>query len=294
VETFLIGRLFGYGAITLHSYNGNLRFKRLPAPDLILGLLEFERLRVAEEIKVSDEQRMRNLLERRFGDDYNPEVAKWKSKSGMPAMTMYATGSVLDALARFFGLRQVKKGAVIYRTHWWILLRKTFLPALLLVLDVIFVLVKMTGGVSWMSASTAYIFAILLTVGAFGWWLYRYIDWHNDTYTITSDQLLDINRKPLAMSEFRSAPLRNIQTVEYMRKGLIGLILNFGTVRVQIGNEELTFDNVYDPGAIQTEIFAHFKGYNDAQKRKEQEKLADFLQIYDVIKGKNDTDDKRD
>ena len=187
VETFLIGRLFGYGAITLHSYNGNLRFKRLPAPDLILGLLEFERLRVAEEIKASDEQRMRMLLERRFGDDYSPEIAKWNSKSTMPAMTMYTSGSVLDALARFFGLRQVKKGAVVYRTHWWILLRKTFLPAVLLAMDVIFVLLKLTGGISWMSDSLAYIFAIILTVGAFGWWLYQYVDWHNDTYTITPD-----------------------------------------------------------------------------------------------------------
>ena len=134
------------------------------------------------------------------------------------------------------------------------------------------------------SDSLIYGLAIGVTILSFGWWLYQYADWHNDIYVIMPDQLLDVYRKPLGTEERRSAPIKNIQTVEFLRKGIIGLILNFGTVRIQIGNEELTFDNVYDPAAIQTEIFAYFKHHTEKLKQADQEKLADWIQTYDEIK----------
>jgi hypothetical protein len=72
--------------------------------------------------------------------------------------------------------------------------------------------------------------------------------------------------------------------VQFKRKGIIGLVLNFGTVRIQIGNEELTFDNVYDPAAIQAEVFSYFKKYNQRIHKVEQEKLADWIKTYDEIR----------
>ena len=95
---------------------------------------------------------------------------------------------------------------------------------------------------------------------------------------------MDVNRKPLGKEERRSAPVQNIQTVEFKRKGIIGLLFNFGTVHIQIGNQELTFDDVYNPAAIQAEIFSRFKGHNQKSQRLEQEKLADWIKTYDELK----------
>jgi len=96
--------------------------------------------------------------------------------------------------------------------------------------------------------------------------------------------LVDVNRKPLGKEERRSAPVQNIQTVEFKRKGIIGLLLNFGTVHIQIGNQELSFDDVYNPAAIQAEIFARFKNHNQKSSRMEQEKLADWIKTYDEMR----------
>lgn len=283
--TSLFGRIVGYGSVNLRSYNGNLRFIKLPAPRFILSLLDVERYRVEEETEENDQASMREMLARRLIDQSPQQTLKSINHPAMLPLSMYESGSILDIIAKFVGLRQVKNGSVIYRTHWWILLNKTIAPAMILVAVFIFVLAKVSGSMPGFPENLAFILAIAVTIFSFGWWLYQYLDWHNDIYVISADQLLDVNRKPLGSEERRSAPIKNIQTVEFLRKGIIGLVLNFGTVRVQIGNEELTFDNVYDPAAIQTEIFAQFKNFNETVKRKEHAKLAGYIQIYDEIRG---------
>lgn len=286
LETSFVGRAVGYGAITLRSYTGNLRFINLPTADLIYELLESQRFKIDREARHENQNEMQDVLERRFGMREDRIPSRPESHPAPAKGTMYQSGSLLDLAARFFGLRQQNDDGVVYRTHWWILLKKTMLPGLVLLGVIILVTVKWIGLLPEATDAAVYSIALVLTVAAWIWWLYQYTDWHNDIYIITTDQLVDVNRKPLGSEERRSAPIKNIQTVEFKRKGIIGLVLNFGTVRIQIGNEELTFDNVYDPAAIQSEIFAYFKYRNEKIKRQEQEKLADWIEAYDQLKGK--------
>jgi hypothetical protein len=95
---------------------------------------------------------------------------------------------------------------------------------------------------------------------------------------------VDINRHPLGSEEKRTAPVKNIQTVEYKRNGIIALTLNFGTVRIQIGNEELTFDYVYNPSVVQMEIFNHLREFNEHAKHLEQKRMVDWISTYDGIR----------
>ncbi len=285
LDTSFIGRAIGYGAVTLRSYTGNLRFSNLPVADLIYELIENQRTKIDREVRHQDQNEMRTVLERRFGERTDQLTPRPGTRPMPQQGAMYQSGSLLDLAARFFGLRYVKDEGVVYRTHWWILLKKTILPGLIIFGVVLFVAAKWIGMMPKADEILVYSLALVLVVIAWCWWLYQYMDWHNDVYIITTDQLVDVNRKPLGSEERRSAPIKNIQTVEFKRKGIIGLILNFGTVHIQIGNEELTFDNVYDPAAIQAEIFAYFKFRNEKIKHQEQEKLADWIQAYDQIKG---------
>lgn len=101
---------------------------------------------------------------------------------------------------------------------------------------------------------------------------------------------MDVSRKPLGYEDRRSAPVKNIQSVEFKRKGLIGLLLNYGTVRIQIGNEELTFDDVYAPSQIQAEVYLQLKKYQDEQRREEGQRMADWITTYDHIKQNGSTE----
>ncbi len=287
LESTIWGRLVGFGTIFLRTYNGNLSFKRLPVPGIIFELLEYQRKHITRESRQTEHDEMRETLKQRLhGKSVGTEQPS-SSRRTVGVKTTYASGSLLDLAARFFGLRRVRSGSVIYRTHWWRLLGKTFIPSLLLLTVVVFIILKMLDFMPALTETQAYAAAFVAAIVIWAWWLYQYQDWYNDIYIISTDQLVDVDRKPLGKEERRSAPIQNIQTVEFKRKGIVGLILNFGTVRIQIGNQELTFDDVYNPAAIQAEIFSRFKDHNDKSFRVEQEKLADWITTYDEIRKEN-------
>jgi uncharacterized membrane protein YdbT with pleckstrin-like domain len=129
-----------------------------------------------------------------------------------------------------------------------------------------------------------------------GWWLYQYWDWRNDRYIVTDDQLIDLYKRPLGQEQRRSAPIKNIQTVEFERSGLISLILNFGTVFIRVGDTTLTFDYVYNPSKAQQDIFERYQQFNQKQKIREKEALrdevAEWIEIYhEVVQKKSKSDE---
>lgn len=284
LETTIWGRLLGFGSINLRTYNGKLSFKRLPVTEIIFDLLEYQRRHIVQETRQTGMNEIRETLQQRL-EGKNTRRRTTSSRISSPGLkTTYTSGSFLDLAARFFGLRHERAGAVVYRTHWWRLLGKILLPSLLLLGVAVLIILKLLDFLPAIPANQLYIAGIIVAIIGWGWWLYQYQDWYNDVYILTSEQLVDVNRKPLGKEERRSAPVQNIQTVEFKRKGIIGLLLNFGTVHIQIGNQELSFDDVYNPAAIQAEIFSRFKDHNTKSSRLEQEKLADWIKTYDELR----------
>ncbi len=284
-DTSLMGRLIGYGTVNLRSYTGEIAFKKLPLPQSIFDYLEHLREQVSREKK--DEERKN--IEATLSDRLKGKEASKKSTHQTPtqpnsASSIYQSSSFMDWLARFYQLRQVKGNSIIYRTHWWILMKKTIVPFLLLVVLFSGFLGRAMGLFSSIPETSFYVATLGLTILAALWWFYQYLDWYNDQYILTKDQLMDVSRKPLGYEDRRSAPVKNIQTVEFKRKGLIGLLLNYGTVRIQIGNEELTFDDVYAPSQIQAEVYLHLKKYLDDQQRAEGQRMAEWITTYDQVK----------
>jgi hypothetical protein len=125
---------------------------------------------------------------------------------------------------------------------------------------------------------------LFVFVGIFLWWLYQFIDWQNDIYVLTLENILDIERKPLSREVKKSANLENILSLEHTRLGLIGLLLNYGTVRINIGTEQFNFFYVYNPAQVQYEIFDRMTVLRyrkeQIQAAKERERIVDWLAIY--------------
>ncbi|MDO9121962.1 MAG: hypothetical protein Q7U31_09255, partial [Anaerolineaceae bacterium] len=167
------------------------------------------------------------------------------------------------------------------------LFKKTTLPGFFILAIVVAVLARIMGFLSFIPEVGVYVAALILAVSCWGWWIYQYQDWQNDVYIITDDQLVDVCKKPLGLDERRSAPVKNIQTVEFERKGLINLVLNFGTVTIKIGNEKLTFNNVYQPSEVQAEIYARYRTTLETAKKNEQQKFVEWIKTYEEIKKEN-------
>jgi hypothetical protein len=111
----------------------------------------------------------------------------------------------------------------------------------------------------------------LLFMAAFAWWLYNYLDWNNDIYQLTPDQIIDIERKPLGEEQKKTAPLDSILSLEHTRLGIIRLIFNYGDVIINVGQTKFIFRGVHNPDQVHQDV----ADYIEARRRKRQEADAE-------------------
>ena len=115
--------------------------------------------------------------------------------------------------------------------------------------------------------------------------IYRLLDWQNDIYRVTSEKLIDSEKKPLGSEITKSASLANVLSLENHRVGILGLLLNFGEVRINIGDTSLAFVDVHNPALIQEDIFIRMEALKhsreDSRDEKEQARMAEWLKVYE-------------
>jgi hypothetical protein len=72
--------------------------------------------------------------------------------------------------------------------------------------------------------------------------------------------------------------------MEHRREGIIGLMFNFGTVVINVGETKFDFVGVHNPAEVQHEIFErHFarrRQLEVTEAVKERERMLDWLDAY--------------
>ncbi len=171
---------------------------------------------------------------------------------------------------------------ITYRKHWLIFLGKAWLPSSLLLL--ITLLSPLTLPHIIQGNAVIRISATLLFLSIFFWWLYQYEDWRNDIYRITKDRIIDREKSPLGAESFRSAPIRSIQSVGHEIPSTIGLIVNVGNVRINVGDETLSFDGVHNPALVHQDISRRMETFQaqleENRRKDEHNRMATWLEIY--------------
>jgi hypothetical protein len=114
---------------------------------------------------------------------------------------------------------------------------------------------------------------LIVMIPFFGWMIWEYMDWNNDIFQVTPDEILDIDRAPLGTEERRAAQLDNILSTQYKRIGFAGYLFNFGTVYITVGGTQLAFEDVLDPAGVQADI--------DRRRMARQEKKREDLAAID-------------
>lgn len=279
LKTDQIGRFFDYGSILVRTYTGVMVLNRLSHPQLVINLINEVRLRKKyrhrhEQIELID-RTIRERIEQRAVPKAGPEAEE-------PQVHIKA-GVLQEFLSKMFLLRIEEGNTITYRTHWIVMLKKIGLPTLLLFISIVVILLAWFNLIP-ISPSVGSVLAVSLAPLLVLWWIYQYVDWRNDRYVITPEFIMDIYRKPLGTEERKSAPLRNILSIDYERKDIIGLIFNFGTVYIRVGETTFTFDNVVNPAEVQRELFQFFMENKQREEaRNEQERndqMADWIQRY--------------
>ncbi len=279
LRTSYLGRLIGYGTVLIRTYTGQIVLSQLAYPELVIHLLRSLRARSKISHKREQRETIDRTIRQRLG--YLPEEPQAPSPAE-PAKPSRLS-AVQQRLSELLLLRVEHEGVVTFRTHWFIMIKKTWLPALLLAALFVLLLLDLLGAIALPSA-LALLMILGVGPGLFLWWLYQLIDWRNDRYLITPDMIVDVYRKPLGTEEKKSAPLRNILSIDYQRKGLLGLLLNFGTVYIRVGDSTFTFDDVLNPAEVQRELFQRFMEYKQREdqsaEKAQRETLAEWIELY--------------
>jgi len=286
VSTFSsqIGRLLGFGDVIVYTYAGQIRLQALKDYDQVKFLLQAAIQRSGIRVRQLERKEVEKLIRERLEPRKEPLAPV--------AVPAHVEPGVLQRLARryfsnLFRMRFTYGDIAVYRKHWLFLVLNVFPPLLVLLVLIVLLILRLGNVITLFSIQAFSSLIVLGLLVAFGFLLYQYYDWRNDYYEISSDQVLDVYKKPLGKESRQVAPLKNIQKIDFQRKGFFGQLFNFGTVYIRVGETSLTFDDVFNPSEVQSELFKRMaeREYREKQAAiaDEKQRLTDWIEIYHKI-----------
>lgn len=280
-----IGRILGYGDVNVRTFTGAITMRDVAHPQQIADLIQehWDRSKsVQRQEKIED---IRQTIRKRMGLPVTAPPAKPTVPAPAAEETPKPARKLPAIFDDFIKMRYEDGDTITYRKHWIVLILQTGIPFLATIFTSILLFVNFTGQFNQILTPTVRLFLLFfLFLGALGWFMYTYVDWRNDIYRITPDQIFDIERKPLSHEEKRAAPLDNILSLEVERATLLGILFNFGSVVADVSGTKFIFRDIFNPAQAQQDIFRRM----DARRRKKQveqdakdtARLAEWLEIY--------------
>jgi hypothetical protein len=292
----LLSKIYNFGDLIIETAGerGHVVFRQIPDPALTQDFI-FEQIeRVLAGARAEERAAIRDTLHHHFG---LPPVetsapASEKAPSSTSQFKLQIPEWVL-APARFFQyfmppLWHRQGGTITWRKHWLPLVKPIAPPTVSIIL-----LTALTGYLIFRRfaspAPILIIYGVIMSSLSL-WWLWIFDDWQNDIYQVTATRIIDVERLPLYLREQRrEASLGVIQNVSLEIPGVLGNLLNYGSVTIETaGAGAFTFDYVKDPRGVQDEIFRRVEAFQ-AQKRKEEAdrrrtELMEWFSVYDQVR----------
>src|ERR1700690_681832 len=273
-ETEPLGRSLDYGNVIIRTFVGRIVFHHVAHPYEVEALVKEHQGRAKEGSRRIEVDAMKKELSTRMNPSPEPPPSP-PDQSASKANKKKSSAPREGLLANFFKMRFEDKETITYRKHWFVLVEQIWLPTVLL----LGVLALLGGGIYYLyftSASTAPIIGLeqktlfvvvpVAFLSVLGWWIYQYVDWKNDIYQVTADQILDIDRTPLGRENRTAAQLENILATDSERYGVVGVFFNYGTVHITVGGNKMAFKDVFDPLSVQQDIDRRRMARNAAKK----------------------------
>jgi hypothetical protein len=296
VEANPIGRILDYGDVIVRTFVGKIPFNNVDHPKQAARMIEEHWKRRQEAARDLEKEEMKDALRRKLTLPVPPS-GKPKTDSAPPT-TPPAKRQNLDLLrllgANTLRLRYETGDKVVYRKHWIALILQAWIPLLGFfgVLGFFFyrlaqlvslpeAFISFQNGIDVDGVAGAAFLALFPFVG---WFIYEVVDWSNDKFEVTPEQIIDLDKKPFGTESRNAAQLDNILAIEYRRIGILGNIFNYGSVYITVGGTKLIFEDVIDPATVQSDIDrrreARLEKKKQAEVSAERERMADWLATY--------------
>jgi hypothetical protein len=297
VETVLVGRFLAYGNVIVRTFVGRIPFNRVSHPYQAAAIVEEYWRRAQQTSHREDIEAMKDTLREKLGIvEVKPKIKPLApEKKALPSPYK---PSLLMILSRdIFRLRFEERGTITYRKHILVLLKQVFWSTFFVIITLSLIvwrlgslagnekvqlLTNAQGGIR--VDTLTLVFLIFFFIILLPWWVYQYLDWSNDIFQVTQDQIFDIDKKPFGSEQRRAAPLDSILSTRADRVGFLGYIFNYGNVYISVGSAEFVFESVFDPVAVQLDIDMRRLAANarkqEAKDKVERENMAEWLATY--------------
>jgi len=297
VETDQLGRMLDYGNVIVRTFVGRIEFDYVTHPNQAAGMIREYWERVKAVTTVSQKDLMKNTIREKLGlpvekkklDDL-PPVAPVSPKAAQQSMWWLA-------FRQLFNLRTEEVGKVIYHKHWVVFVRDAWRPILLSLGIAALQILRARYLISTPESSfifhnaegalrfdTITLLLPMLGLLAIGWLIWEYVDWKNDIFLVTNDEIFDIDRQPFGKEEKRAAQIENILSTSYTRAGFIPYLFNYGTVKITVGGANFDFQDVADPAGVQADInrrrMARIAKKNENAGKDDRERFAVWIAAY--------------
>ncbi len=297
VETDQLGRILDFGNVIVRTFVGRMEFDYVDHPNQAAEMIREYWERVKAVTFVSQKDVMKNAILQKLGrpvekkklDDLAPVVVVNEKLAKQPLWWV--------AFTELFKLRTENAGKVIYHKHWIVYLEQAWKPILIalgiFVLQIwrgIYLLNSATESFLYRNAAgalrpdTIAVALPMLAAPFIVWLIWEYVDWANDIFMITSDEIIDIDRKPFGKEEKRAAQIENILSISYKREGIISFLFNYGTVEITVGGAKLDFQDVADPASVQSDInrrrMVRIANKNENAGKDDRERFATWIAAY--------------
>ena len=260
VESDLSGRLLDYGNLIISTIVGStLKLINVDHPNQAAALIDLHWKRAKEiSLKMNQEQINTALRDRLLDGKDKPAQIEGIVTNQQEKKDPYEDQR---GLGNLFRQRFDQFSTITYRKHIFVLFEQAWIPVLILfILLGIFTYELLTPSSSFASlfnvgSGWLVLIWIFLFFSALLWSIYAYVDWSNDIFQVTPEQIMDIDKTPLGQVTSDMASLENILSIEHKRIGILELLFNYGTVFITIGGgKEMAFENVFNPSAVQEDI----------------------------------------
>ena len=271
-----IQRLWGSGDVNVNTYTGRIVMENVNKPKQLEAVIH-EYWQRSKQRFTEEEHEMRvRMIRESIGLDEKEE----SSGERPPAQPKKKHG-LLRQFANFLKARYEEGGTITYRRHKFILFIESWQAVLFLGIATSFLIALYVFQVPFGDIVRKIIIAANIIATLI--FIYRFVDWGNDIFQLTDRHIFDIDRKPFGQDVRKSAPLERILNTQ-VAQSFWQRIFNYGTVIINVGEAEFTFDDVVNPSMVQQEIFHRYytrKQQLEAQEaQRERDRMVEWLKIY--------------
>jgi CRP-like cAMP-binding protein len=295
VDISFWGKILGFATVTVRTAStfGAISLNRMGRPELVSDSINRLRELRRRHYAASGRKNIFNLLENRFGLTLTLPSRVTPRGGAAAAAGRQSWWQRLRSRFRAKPVEGLQPGErIVWRKHWLILFRNiSVLTLVILALLAGSLFIYWTRYAGEWSGIAALIPAVL-TVFLLGWVAWLIADWANDIYILERDQVVDIERLPLGLSEKRrTARLNQIVDLSLSMPTVIHHIFNFGNVVLQTAATQgaFTFDSVPDPRGVIEIVRQRIDGIRrfeeESAMRQRAAELPDWFEISDRLQG---------